>query len=38
VEDRGIGDGGLEGPLSWRTDGAGFPAEIKRLAREFGYA
>ena len=28
----------LEGPLSWRPDGAGFLPEIKSLARSFGYA
>jgi hypothetical protein len=27
----------LEGPLSWRSDGGGFSALVKRLAREFGY-
>ena len=27
----------IEGPLSWRADGAGFSPQVKRLAREFGY-
>lgn len=27
----------LEGPLSWRSDGAGFLPEVKRLAQRFGY-
>jgi hypothetical protein len=27
----------LEGPLSWREDGAGFVPSVKLLAREFGY-
>ena len=28
----------LEGPLSWRPDGAGFSTRVKRLARQFGYS
>jgi hypothetical protein len=27
----------LEGPLSWRADGGGFSAELRAMAREFGY-
>ena len=27
----------LQGALSWREDGLGFSADVKRLAREFGY-
>lgn len=27
----------LDGPLEWRNDGAGFCAEVKSLANEFGY-
>jgi hypothetical protein len=27
----------LEGPLSWRPDGQGFAAAVRRLAQEFGY-
>jgi len=27
----------LNGPLSWRGDGAGFSTEVKRLAWQFGY-
>ena len=27
----------LDGPLAWRTDGEGFSAEVKDLAKEFGY-
>jgi hypothetical protein len=27
----------LEGPLSWRPDGAGFMPEVVQMAREFGY-
>jgi hypothetical protein len=27
----------LEGPISWRGDGREFSAEVKELAREFGY-
>ncbi len=29
---------GLEGPLRWRADGAGFRSEVKRLAETFGYS
>jgi hypothetical protein len=28
----------LEGPLGWRDDGAGFSADVKELARKFGYS
>jgi hypothetical protein len=28
----------LEGPLSWRPDGAGFAPEVRQLAQEFGYS
>jgi Sulfotransferase family len=28
---------GLEGPLTWRSDGQGFLPEVKELARHFGY-
>lgn len=27
----------LEGPVPWRSDGAGFKDEVKELARQFGY-
>lgn len=30
-------DQSLDGPLSWRQDGAGFAPEVTRLARWFGY-
>jgi len=30
-------DYGLDGPLEWRSDGEGFSAEVKELARDFGY-
>jgi hypothetical protein len=36
LEDR-VKPQSLEGPLSWREDGAGFSPKVKQLARDLGY-